>query len=322
MSILSGFEKQYEYTAVGNDHKKVSKWTSTDTIDLGTYTNKDKTKANSNWDSGYDNTNAQPTKMSDFVGKITAFFNNVKYLKKVHDALETTVNALTTSVNGAVKTIKMNGASKTPTSGVVDLGTVITSHQSLANYATLTGTQTITGTKTFTQPPKLTERIDTQLSNDANILSKDAIATMDNVVLSQSAAAYPQGYSHKITVHGAYGYVTTSRTELFITMPLNVDRRVTSVTVTACTIQLRGLGKNNGELVAGYIGGDGFNLFNSGITRKIEIFPEQGCMRIVAKDPNGWVIGNSGGGGSGEYLGDVINNSPFNGQVNVTLIFG
>jgi hypothetical protein len=43
-----------------------------------------------------------------------------------------------TTNTGTVTGIKMNGTTKSPASGVVDLGTVITSHQSLASYATKT----------------------------------------------------------------------------------------------------------------------------------------------------------------------------------------
>ena len=56
-----------------------------------------------------------------------------------------------TKNTGTITGIKMNGASK-GTSGVVDLGTVLTEHQSLANYVTLNGDdQTITGVKIFTK---------------------------------------------------------------------------------------------------------------------------------------------------------------------------
>ena len=37
---------------------------------------------------------------------------------------------------GTVTSVKINGTTKNPSSGVVDLGTVITSHQSLSNYYT------------------------------------------------------------------------------------------------------------------------------------------------------------------------------------------
>lgn len=52
---------------------------------------------------------------------------------------------------GTITEIKMNGSSK-GTSGVVDLGTVLTEHQSLENYVTLDGTQNITGKKTVISP--------------------------------------------------------------------------------------------------------------------------------------------------------------------------
>lgn len=42
----------------------------------------------------------------------------------------------TVDIGNVVTSVKINGSSKTPSSGVVDLGTVITSHQSLSNYYT------------------------------------------------------------------------------------------------------------------------------------------------------------------------------------------
>lgn len=52
---------------------------------------------------------------------------------------------------GTITEIKMNGVSK-GTSGVIDLGTVLTEHQSLENYVTLDGTQNIKGKKTVVSP--------------------------------------------------------------------------------------------------------------------------------------------------------------------------
>ena len=43
---------------------------------------------------------------------------------------------LANSYKGTVTGVKINGTTKNPSSGVVDLGTVITSHQSLSNYYT------------------------------------------------------------------------------------------------------------------------------------------------------------------------------------------
>lgn len=50
---------------------------------------------------------------------------------------------------GTITGIKMNGASK-GTSGVVDLGTVITSHQDVSGKANLAGNNTFTGGQTIT----------------------------------------------------------------------------------------------------------------------------------------------------------------------------
>lgn len=62
---------------------------------------------------------------------------------------ETTVSGWGFTKNaGTITGIKMNNASK-GTSGVVDLGTVITSHQSLDSCVKTSGNQTIAGTKTF-----------------------------------------------------------------------------------------------------------------------------------------------------------------------------
>lgn len=41
-----------------------------------------------------------------------------------------------TKNTGTITEVKINGSAKTPANGVVDLGTVITSHQSLSNYYT------------------------------------------------------------------------------------------------------------------------------------------------------------------------------------------
>lgn len=50
---------------------------------------------------------------------------------------------------GTITEIKMNGGSK-GTSGVVDLGTVITSHQDISGKANLAGNNTFTGGQTIT----------------------------------------------------------------------------------------------------------------------------------------------------------------------------
>lgn len=52
---------------------------------------------------------------------------------------------------GTVTQVKINGTAKSPTSGVVDLGTVLTTHQSLDSCVKTSGNQTIAGTKTFSE---------------------------------------------------------------------------------------------------------------------------------------------------------------------------
>lgn len=53
---------------------------------------------------------------------------------------------------GTVTAVKMNGATKNPASGVVDLGTVITAHQDISGKANLSGGNTFTGKQTLNSP--------------------------------------------------------------------------------------------------------------------------------------------------------------------------
>lgn len=56
-----------------------------------------------------------------------------------------------TKNTGTITGIKMNGSSK-GTSGVVDLGTVITAHQDISGKANLSGGNTFTGKQTLNSP--------------------------------------------------------------------------------------------------------------------------------------------------------------------------
>ena len=53
---------------------------------------------------------------------------------------------------GTVTAVKMNGATKNPVSGVVDLGMVITAHQDISGKANLSGGNTFTGKQTLNSP--------------------------------------------------------------------------------------------------------------------------------------------------------------------------
>lgn len=48
----------------------------------------------------------------------------------------TALQSYTEKYTGTVSGVKINGTTKSPANGIVDLGTVITAHQSLAGYAT------------------------------------------------------------------------------------------------------------------------------------------------------------------------------------------
>lgn len=85
MSIISGFEEQKRYINLENgDKKAVSEWTSTDTVDVSpNITNYETDLAHSDeWNDTYDDVSSQPTGLTDLITKITAFFNNVKFLQK------------------------------------------------------------------------------------------------------------------------------------------------------------------------------------------------------------------------------------------------
>lgn len=86
MSILSGMEKQKQYKNIdGDDKLPISTWTSSDTVERpNNITNKDKIDANATTlDHSYDNDNSVPLRLTEFITKTTAFFNNVRYIKKV-----------------------------------------------------------------------------------------------------------------------------------------------------------------------------------------------------------------------------------------------
>ena len=52
----------------------------------------------------------------------------------IHDKVVTITSMLMTAIDSRVSAVTMNGITKTPISGVVDLGTVLTAHQSLSGY--------------------------------------------------------------------------------------------------------------------------------------------------------------------------------------------
>lgn len=109
-----------------------------------------------------------------------------------------------TSNTGTITGINMNGASK-GTSGVVDLGTVLTEHQSLTNYVTTNTTQTISKTKTFT---------DSQIISGASkvLKIKNTSVTRNTAPSSAVNAIYINGLDNADkNLWGIYGTWSTAK---------------------------------------------------------------------------------------------------------------
>lgn len=109
-----------------------------------------------------------------------------------------------TSNTGTITGINMNGESK-GTSGVVDLGTVLTEHQSLTNYVTTNTTQTISKTKTFT---------DSQIVSGASkvLKIKNTSVTRNTAPSSAVNAIYINGLDNADkNLWGIYGTWSTTK---------------------------------------------------------------------------------------------------------------
>ena len=90
MSVLTDFVKHKRYIKNGEgNYAPLSEWTSTDTTELsnGVTNSEVKLKDAKNWLTTYDNTNSQPTTLTELVSKITTYFTNTKYLKNRTDEL-------------------------------------------------------------------------------------------------------------------------------------------------------------------------------------------------------------------------------------------
>ena len=95
-----------------------------------------------------------------------------------------TVTSVSVKINGAVKGTVTG-------SGTIDLGTYLTSHQSLSNYVTLNTNQTITGVKTFNAPKSASGEQATAIFKTANggqiILGKEGPNSGSMIALDQVA---------------------------------------------------------------------------------------------------------------------------------------
>lgn len=95
-----------------------------------------------------------------------------------------TVTSVSVKINGVVKGTVTG-------SGTIDLGTYLTSHQSLSNYVTLNTNQTITGVKTFNAPKSASGEQATAVFKTANggqiILGKEGPNSGSMIALDQVA---------------------------------------------------------------------------------------------------------------------------------------
>lgn len=100
-----------------------------------------------------------------------------------------------TTNTGTVTGVKINGETKNPASGVVDLGTVITAHQDISGKANLDGGNTFKGKQTFTDPS-----IDNPYSIDASGYVKGSL-------LQSSVVAKKDTNADKVCVFISGGFI-------------------------------------------------------------------------------------------------------------------
>ena len=94
---------------------------------------------------------------------------------------------------GTVTAVKINGTSKNPTNGVVDLGTVLTAHQSLAGYATQSWVTDQNYVPLTMLGDAAAKNVDDEITNTANQLPTSAavrtFVTSQGYIKNVSAAA-------------------------------------------------------------------------------------------------------------------------------------
>lgn len=123
--------------------------------------------------------------------------------------------------NGTITGITMNGASK-GTSGVVNLGTVITSHQSLANYATKTYVddaiptvdQTYNATSANAQSGVAVASAIAALPEP--MIFKGSLGTGGTITKLPTASSSNEGFVYKVITAGTYASQTADVGDTFI----------------------------------------------------------------------------------------------------------
>lgn len=108
----------------------------------------------------------------DYKSKYTGY-----QVEQLLDKADTALQSYTEQYKGTVTGVKINGTTKNPSSGVVDLGTVITSHQTLK---TING-ESILGSGNITIEGG---------SSDANVQAVDTGDVLDDVNIEYATTAY------------------------------------------------------------------------------------------------------------------------------------
>lgn len=102
--------------------------------------------------------------------------------------------------------------------------------------------------------------------------------------------------SYELTLYGVSGYVTSSATYLFITIPVYVANSVTTISVSKLLLSLR-------IPSGGYIVSDGYNATSNIVTNGVILGKNQPIIRISLNRSSGW---------------GVTNNTPVTGEVTMT----
>ena len=194
------------------------------------------------------------------------------------DQGEITISTTATNNTGTVTKVKMNGTEKSPTSGVVDLGTVITAHQSLSDYAKL-ASPAFTGTPTA--PTATAGTNSTQIATTAFVMeaftANDAmlfkgILGSGTGALSEVPNPHKKGWTYKVATAGTYaGQVceigdmiicvtdgTTANNDHWVVIQNNIDGAVTGPASVS--------NNTNNNVVAVFNGTTGKVIKDSGFT--------------------------------------------------------
>lgn len=143
-----------------------------------------------------------------------------------------TVTSVSVKINGVVKGTVTG-------SGTIDLGTYLTSHQSLSNYVTLNTAQTITGVKTFNAPKSASGEQATAVFKTANggqiILGKEGPNSGSMIALDQVAGTRRLNFRASATPGAIVWSQPESNSSLFYDVTNVYFRECTSISFNSAS---------------------------------------------------------------------------------------